>query len=205
MELLEIVKAIDVMVASVVALYGIISWKKELRWKRKFELAEETLALFYEVRDIIIYMRMSASNEQEGTSRTPVEGELPFQKEARDSAFILIERYQKSQEAFNRLHALRYRFMAVFEISSSEPFDELRQIINRLILSARRLSRLWSRLELAVDKDDPEQQNRINKIREEEKIFWEHSEGDEINSRLNDVIEEIEKKCYPILSKRSFL
>ncbi len=49
----EVVQAVAVIVASVVAIFGINAWKREYVGKRRMELAEEVLAMFYEVRDVM--------------------------------------------------------------------------------------------------------------------------------------------------------
>src|SRR5713226_3686529 len=40
-------------------LYGIDAWRREAMWKRRSELCEEVLALCYETKEIIGYMRSS--------------------------------------------------------------------------------------------------------------------------------------------------
>lgn len=52
-----LIRNVLVIIASIVAIYGIRAWRREFIGKRKIELAEEVLALFYETRDIIRYIR----------------------------------------------------------------------------------------------------------------------------------------------------
>lgn len=49
--------SISVMIASWAAIWGINSWRREAQWKRKYDLAEEVLSLFYESRDKIRFIR----------------------------------------------------------------------------------------------------------------------------------------------------
>ena len=60
MNFLDIVESIAVILASLFAIHGINSWRREMKEKRKYEVAEEVLALFYEARDKISLIRMPA-------------------------------------------------------------------------------------------------------------------------------------------------
>jgi len=145
MTFIEIIKAISIISASLVAIYGLNSWRRELRGKKRIELAEETLALFYQAFDAINYMRFPGSFGYEGKSREKEEGESDDVKKARDNAYVLIERYKPYVEIFSRIQSLRYRFMAIFGKDCGEPFERIRKLVNRLFLSARRLERLWAK------------------------------------------------------------
>ena len=65
----DILKSISIIIASGVAIYGINSWRREIKWKRKYELAEETLSLFYEVQDAISIIRSPFVSVSEGKTR----------------------------------------------------------------------------------------------------------------------------------------
>jgi len=54
---LELLKGLAAIVALVVAVLGINAWRRQLRGKNEYELAEEVLSLFYRARDIIRAMR----------------------------------------------------------------------------------------------------------------------------------------------------
>ena len=58
---IEIVKQISIILGIGVAFYGIDSWRREHTGKRRIELAEDALALFYEAVDAIKHMRHPAS------------------------------------------------------------------------------------------------------------------------------------------------
>jgi len=53
METIAVLKELSLLIGIWVAIYGIDSWRREHKGKRQLELAEETLALFYEARDVI--------------------------------------------------------------------------------------------------------------------------------------------------------
>jgi hypothetical protein len=103
---LDLVRTIALVGAAGVAVYGIDAWRRELSGKRKYELAEEVLALFYQARDHIAFLRMPFGSTVEGKSRKPVAGETTEQAKARDQAYVVYERYGVARETFTRVHAL---------------------------------------------------------------------------------------------------
>jgi len=54
---MEVLNQILAFIAICVALYGIDAWRREHVGKRHVELAEDSLALFYEASDIIKHIR----------------------------------------------------------------------------------------------------------------------------------------------------
>lgn len=193
----DIIQSAAVIIASVVAIYGISAWKVEFLGKRKIELAEEVLALFYQVRDVIESIRSPFCYEGEGKTRKPVPNEKPEHKDAFDRAHVLIERYDHHAEVFSRLHALRYRFMARFGTDASVPFDELNRLINELLLAARRKARL------AIEPDRLFQSEAVLKYqqewRENERVYYRGEVDDPIASRMVQIISDIEGTCRLII------
>jgi hypothetical protein len=185
---------------ALLAAYSIDSWRREYRAKKQSELAEETLTLFYEVQDIIPVIRSFGGFEGEGTTRTVRPGETDEQREARNRAYVLIERYQKHRELLSKIHSMRYRFMAQFGKDAAKPFDDLHRLLRDLLSSARRLADLWT---TDLNAYSHEQRERHFQRREQwESIFWEESGDDEINRRLQSIIEEIEKTCRNVITAK---
>lgn len=181
-----------------VAIYGLDAWRREHVGKRQIELAEDTLALFYEAEDVIKHIRhpMSYAHEREDVEKS--ESETDAQFSARKNASVVFHRYNKHNELFNKLHASRYRFMAQIGVEKAKPFDELRQIVNKVVLSARTLSRLWAREHFHNDSDWT---RHLEQIQKHEAIFWEGTiEDDPINPLVRDVIFDIEETCRAIIS-----
>ena len=112
MDYLSLIKDISVIGASFTAIYGISAWRREIRGKRLMELSEDALSMFYEVYDVVNYMRSPGGYSDEGKSRESEENETEREKNARDRAYVMFERYNQSQETFNQLYSMRYRFMA---------------------------------------------------------------------------------------------
>lgn len=119
------------------------------------------------------------------------EEETPVVKEARDRAYVAIERYNKHREKFSKLYSLKYRFVAYFGRDAAAPFDDLRGILNQIFLSARRLARYW-----AVESGTPLTEEQVRKRETNEAIFWEdEAENDPINPKLDQIIERMEGIC----------
>lgn len=200
---IEWLNQISILVAVSLAIYGIDSWRREHTGKRKIELAEDTLALFYEASDAIKHLRhpISLSSEKESIERRKYESDQEFN--ARENASVVFKRYQEHHELFNKLHAMRYRFMAQMGKQKAKPFDDIRNIVNEITSSARILSRLWPRENFSTDK---EWELHSAKVEKYEAIFWEGlEENDPINPKVNLVISEIETTCQDVISGKGTL
>jgi hypothetical protein len=192
---LETLSTIAIIVASGTAIYGINAWKEEFRGKRKIELAEEVLALFYEARDAIRAIRNPFGYQGEGSTRKPQENETPREKNARDRAYVVYERFEKRQEVFNKLHSKRYQFMARFGNEKAKPFEDLRMIVIEIQISASQLAEILS--EVAFDQNDRDTRKKERK--EHESMIWQHGKNDVIDPRVEKVISDIEEACRPII------
>ena len=203
MDWLQILEQISILLAIWVAIYGIDAWRREHVGKRQIELAEDTLALFYEAVDVIKYMRhpMSFPHETEKVQRGAGESDAQFH--ARKNASIVFYRYNKHQELFNKIHASRYRFMARIGKSEAESFDQLHKLVNEIIGSARVLARLWSREHFRTDGQWEKHRAQLDK---HEAVFWDGlGEEDPINPKLDQLIEDIEQVCQPVIAGKGTL
>ena len=196
-DLTDIIQSAAVTIASIVAIYGITAWRVEFIGKRRIELAEEVLALFYQARDAIESIRSSFGYEGEGKTRKPGPNEKPEHKEALDQAYVLIERYNKHVEMFSRLHALRYRFMAQFGAEAAAPFDDLN---NDLLLAAKRKARLSMVPEWSLRSEAAEEKHQREWL-ENEAVYYSGEKDDLIAPRLAKIITDIECRCQPIIER----
>jgi len=200
MGFLEFIKDVSLIVAAGTAIYGIDSWRREYRGKKQAELAEEALCLFYEGRDAIRHIRNPFAHGEEGKTRKVGGDETPEQKEAYDKAYVLIERYNTHIELFNKLHSMRYRFMAQFGVESGKPFEDFRKISNKVLVSAQSLARSWAQ-QLRSYRTEEQDKQHFDFIQKQEAIFWEGlADEDPISPKVDECIEEVEKICRPILA-----
>lgn len=189
-------------VTSFTAITGINAWRREYIGKRRVDLAEEVLSLFYEAKDALSAMRSPLGFEGEGTTREASDGESQQQKEIRDQAYVIVERYQKRQDTFNRLHTLRYRFMAQNGPDAGKPFTELHQLLNEVLLFSRKVVRLWER-QGRTPMTEAEHAKHLENLEEAEAVFWEGlKDPDPIAQRMDDIITNIEGICSSIIDKR---
>lgn len=203
-EIIAVLQNISVIIASLVAIYGIDAWRREYVGKRQMELAEEVLALFYQARDVIRMIRNPMGWKGEGSTRKGNPDETPDEKAALDNAYVVIERYEKHIELFSRIQTLRYRFMAQVGVDKTQPFDDLNEVVKKIFLAARRLGRHWK--EKREYCSEEERDKDIMRMHEAESIFWEGEvEPDPIQPVIDALISEMESTCKTILSSRGTL
>jgi len=191
--IIEIINTLAIVIASIVAICGISAWRREFQGKRKIELAEDVLSLFYEAKDAIRAIRNPLGFQGEGTTRKPEENETPMQKEARDRVYFIYERFEKRQEIFNKLHSKRYQFKARFGPEKDKPFEDLKDIIIEIRVAAGSLARIWSQ---PYKNEDPAIKN---KIRENQLVIQRIGEEDPITKRIEKIISDIDAICRPII------
>ncbi len=202
MSWIEGIQQVSILLGIWVAIYGIDAWRREHVGKRQLELAEDTLALFYEAADAIRHIRhpVSSGGETDHVERGENESDAQFQ--ARKQASIVFHRYNQYQELFNKLHASRYRFMAQFGKDKSKPFDDVREIVNKIVASSRVLSRLWAR---DYFRTDQQWQEHLARIEKHEAIFWEGGDDDPIIPKVEGLIRNIESTCQSIIAGKGTL
>ena len=191
----EILQNISIIIASITAIYGIFSWRREHIGKRKIDIAEEVLCSIYEIKDAIKYIRNPVGTVGEGSKRDKSENETSDQSWALDQANVVFERYKENQDIFNKFFKLKYRYIANFEKDSEEPFLIVRKTINKIFFAARRLgNHYW----LSQDRrrmSDAQMDKHIQDQQKYEDVFWERDEMDEINREIDKAVAIIENLC----------
>lgn len=200
MDYIVTIKEISLLLGIWVAIYGIDSWRREHKGKRQIELAEETLALFYEAKDAISFIRNPVSYESETKNVEKFADESQSEYSARKSASIVFVRYKQYSELFSKIKSIRYRFMAQIGTIEAEPFIQLNEITNEIFVSAKMLGRLWGRNRSGVILNEKKREELYDKIDKYEQIFWEdYGEDDPIKSKIEQTIETIESVCNNII------
>jgi len=200
----DLLESLSVAAAALVAIFGINAWRAQLRGTKEHDLAEQALTLFYEARDMIGAIRHPAGGGGEGSSRKAAPDEDQKIKEIRNQAYVGYERYQARQECFNKLHALRYRFMAIFGKDTVTPFLEIHKIVNEILFAYRRIGR--DQEEIAKYVPPEKLRSSYERIDEAEKIIWDHGdEGspDAIQERVENAVARMESYCEPILRRNN--
>lgn len=193
------------MIASLAAVYGFDAWRREHVGKRRIELAEEVLALFYQAKDAIADIRSPFGHGGEGRTRRAGPSETPEEKEALDRAFVLVERYGRHSELFAKIHAARYRFMAQVGVPETEPFDQLHGIVNELIVSAQRMARLTNPRFPHYTNAATEERNAKQLLEVEAIYYATGGDDDPIAPRVLRIVAEMEKTCRAIMESHGTL
>lgn len=171
--LFDIIKSLSIIIASGAAVRGINSWRRELKWKRKYELAEEVLSLFYEVQESVSIIRSPLSSTNEGKSRKRLENEKPEDTKTLDQAYVVVERFEKYNEPFHKIRAIKYRFISVFGKGSKKPFNDIIQLTNKILRASNILGSIYwknqGKSTLTGEKSD----KHLQKMDENESIIWE--------------------------------
>ena len=203
MDVADIIQSISIIIAALSVALGFSAWRREFVGKRRIELAEDVLALFYEAHDAIRYIRNPFARVGEGSSRKANESETPEEKQINDTAYVVFERYNNRQELFNKIHSMRYRFMAQFGKEAAQPFDDLHKTINDIFISAQMLTHYWLQQGRNWTSDE-EFKEHLAKMNEYEAVFWEKSvDNDPISPRVNAILIDIENRCHTIIQNKT--
>jgi len=191
----EIIQNISIIIVSLTAIYGIISWRREHLGKRKIDLAEEVLCSIYEIKDVIKYIRNPISFPDVSSTRKRAEYETEKQSKFLDNAYVVFERYNKHKNVFSNFYKLKYRYMANFGKNSEEPFVIIGKASNNIFFAARMLGQVYWKDQDGRGMSDKEFENHRKKLEKFERIFWEENDKDDINRKVDEAISICESIC----------
>lgn len=201
---LDIIQGLSVTLASIVAVYGISSWRRETMWKRKYELAEEVLSCFYEVSESFHIIRNPAGYVGEGKTRKRNENETDEESKILDNAYVVIERFEKEKAPFIKLKSMKYRFMVLYGKEAGEPFDEIVRLTNKLLLASNLLGHRYWKDQGRRKFTDEQFEKHLKEMNEYESIFWaSFNQEDKFKEDVNKTISKIETICKRIIEKNS--
>lgn len=198
MDILQVMRDIAVIAASLSALYSLGAWRHEFRGKRDIELAEDTLTLFYKAERAIKAIRFPIYDLAQGRSREPIKNETPEQKEARDRAYVVFKKIKDHGDIFDQLYALRFRFMARFGKDKAKPFDDLRAIVSEIWVAAQQLAELWERQFQGRNLSNEDQKL----IKEFQGVIWYSGSRDQMMPQMHKIVQSVEEICRPIIDVR---
>jgi hypothetical protein len=197
-EILEITRSAGVIIASSVAIWGINSWRREAKWKRKYELAEEVLANIYEAHQAIQFIRSPFGSGNEGSSRPKLEDETIQQSQIYDQAYVSRERFERNKAALEKLRALKFRFIAIHGKEYEKHFDKFTQTVNKVFFASDEIARV----RLGHYGDD--QKVISETMKESREILYSRSnKEDKIESELIEAVSAMEKKCNEIIGNNN--
>lgn len=199
-EIATIAQAFAVISACWAIISGVGAWKREFIGKRKIELAEDTLAVFFEIKDAIAFVRNPWSSGEEGKSRNRAKHETEAESQLLDRGYIVFERYESKKDIFVRFNTLKYKFMAVFGPETETIFKEANQTLNSIFTSANMLSTHYWQRQGRVKMEADEFQKHLDEMHKHEGIFWDrYNENDEVRNKLTEIqqkLEQVTKPCF---------
>jgi hypothetical protein len=200
-ELATIAQAVSVIAACWTIIAGIGAWKREFVGKRQIELAEQTLAKFYEIKDAILFIRNPFSSIDEGSTRAHEDHESVEDTKLLDRGYIVVERYSKKESNFSEFNLLKYRYMATFGSDKEQIFTQTFTTLNSIFNSARMLATYYWKRQGRVQMESDEFQQHLDEMRHHQSIFWDTQQDDKdpVRLQLKSIQEELElitKSCY---------
>lgn len=203
-DIAHILQSVSIILTCFTIILGVAAWRREFIGKRNIELTEDVLTRFYEARDAIARIRNPFSATTEGTERKRSSDEMAEETPMLDRAYVVFVRYEKEQELFNRLHALRYQVMARIAVSAAQPFDDLRRVLNDIFASAHMLGRHYWPRQGRVQMAEQEFQKHLKEMHTHEAVFWAGFDPeDPTKARVEKIITDIEAVCRPVLQERA--
>ena len=199
-DLSTIAQALAIVSACWAIISGIGAWKREFIGKRKIELAEETLAAFFEIKDAIAFIRNPWSSGTEGSTRQRALHESEAESKLLDRGYIVFDRYESKKDIFVKFNTLKYKFMAVFGTESERIFQDTNKTLNSIFSSANMLATHYWQRQGRVKMGPDEFQKHLDEMHTHEGIFWDrYNENDEIRNQLTATQQELErvtKHCF---------
>ena len=199
-EIFNIIESCAVIAASVMAYRGLDSWRKETKFKREYELAEETLSALYDAKERIDIIRSPIGMVSEGSSRKPNPNETEEEKQIQNRIFIARERYNNNIEPFTKLQSLRHRFVVVFGKEFDNDFKSIFNIISQIfyasyvIYGQRKNFHTLNPAQIDVE---------VERMKKYEAILWcDFDKEDETKKEINRIINSIESVCIKIIRKK---
>jgi hypothetical protein len=215
-ELATIAQAIAIISACWAIISGIGAWKREFIGKRKIELAEETLAAFFEIKDAIAFIRNPWSSGNEGSTRKRATYETDPESQLLDRGHVVFERYESKKDIFVHFNTLKYKFMAVFGTETEKIFLDTNKTLHSIFSSANMLATYYWQRQGRVRMEPDEFQKHLDEMHRHEGIFWDrYTDTDEIRNQLaatQQELEQVTKPCfeepmrsYALLTKQWFI
>jgi hypothetical protein len=162
-------------------------------YRRRVEFAEELLASFYKLKDIIRSIRGPFSFGNEGESRKRREYENEAEARSRDGFYIPIDRIQKNSNFLSDLTSKKYRAQALYQNEIHRAFELTVEVLNAIQLASSMLVD-----NVGQGRPDPEFWRKL------ERDIWDHSapdEPDDLSQKILQAIDIVEKAVQPTLER----
>ena len=193
---LPAVTSLATIVAAGTAIWGIRAWRREYTGKRRIDLAEDVLALVYEIQDVLASVRSPLGHSEEGQKCPEMPDAIDKEKAMLNTAYIPIERCNSRKELFARLRSLRYRFMALNGKDTGEPFEELNSIRHSLTKPFYNMRIRLKELHRKIKSTDPKEYDQM--LDDLWKYWTDKKDKEEYNEEGEDLVL---KQCEAVIER----
>lgn len=162
-------------------------WRDETLGKRQLELAEDVLAGFYQVQEVIHEARTRFVSASEMVREEGVPDEV-----VTNSAYAPRRRLRESFDKILDLRTKRHRFAAVFGQEATAPWDEIEAVLREIDAACEALLDLRGE---RVPRSDPNAAFYI----EQRRIIGRGGDDDPIAPRVVRAVRDVEATCRPII------
>jgi hypothetical protein len=196
-QFLEWIESLAVISASGAAVWGINTWQREHVGRRRIDLAEETLTLFYEVCEVINGARSAIGWESEYREAEKRQNEASGKESGPQGILIVTDRLNRRSDLFAKIRTLRYRFAAVFGHGAEKPFYDLVRLKNEVVIAERRLPELRRERSRSTGEAEAKCAQRIGEL--SDVVEGGGDDSDPTTQRLKEIVEQVERVCRPVI------
>lgn len=192
-----ILKNISIIITTIIAVIGYTKWKKETRWKKKFEIGAEAMTTLFQVRDAIEEIRTPFYLKGEGSSRLVNEKETPLKTRRKNLEFVGYERYKRNEFVFLSLQEKKYQFASIYGAEYLKEFEKVDKIVRELLTAFM----VVHSEDFDSDKyyHDEDYKKELIKLRADSRSTLLPTEGDEIKVKIQEVIDSIDTATEKVL------
>jgi hypothetical protein len=203
-QLSTLLQTVAVIAACWAVISGVDAWKREFVGKRQIEVAEETLAPFFEVKDAIAFIRSPWQRQGEGSSRKRASAETAVDSDLLDRGYVVWERYEEKKDIFRVFGTQKYKFMASFGADSEDVFTRVHAQVNAVFAAATMLATHYWKRQGRVEMEKDEFARHLNEMHQHEGVFWDSSDGanDVVRKELASVQQALEEIVRPAFAER---
>ncbi len=187
-----IVKTIELILllaGCIIAGMGLKTWRQQVIEQPKIELAREIVESFYDIIDLIKYIRRNF-RKPGGSQYIRDYFKFPDATDYQCSQLETIYELEKNINRIDRFQDLKNKANVIFDKSLEKHFLGIIKIINRIDYNTRILYQT-------------KEEKRDKLSRELKKYNIEQSEDDEVNLQMQNILAEVEKTLKPFYQEKT--
>ena len=186
----SILQSVAAVVVAVFAAVGFFLWRREMVGKRKMEVAERTLSLFYQIQDILEWARNPLAYNLDAFENDDAEKRFWKDSWEKDTFDLPVTGVVGANEVFAELKALRYTFISLFGKENERPFLTINTIKNQVKYAFSQFSNPG---------DGKVHSDAVTAKKLIIETMWSNSDNDPITKQIEEAVAQIEETCRPYL------